>query len=87
MFVEVGKEGRIVLPKEIRERRGIGEKTRIIVRERQGEIVLIPVKRYVEPTRSLLGSVKVSEPIDDPKRLAREHAAKKALEGASGCDS
>ncbi|MCX6653993.1 MAG: AbrB/MazE/SpoVT family DNA-binding domain-containing protein [Candidatus Bathyarchaeota archaeon] len=83
MHVEVGKEGRIVLPKEIREKKEIEEKTRIIVRERQGEIVLIPVKRYAKPTQSLLGSVKVEEPVDDPKRLAREHAAKKALEGIS----
>ena len=81
MHVEVGKEGRIVLPKEIREKRQIEEKTRIIVRERQGEIVLIPMKRYSTPTQSLLGSVKVSTPIDDPKGLAREHAARKALEG------
>jgi AbrB family looped-hinge helix DNA binding protein len=84
MHVEVGKEGRIVLPKEIRERKEIEEKTRIIVRERQGEIVLIPIKRYSKPTQSLLGSVKVEEPVDDPKRLAREHAARKASEGITG---
>ena len=81
MHVEVGKEGRIVLPKEIREKKQIEEKTRIIVRERQGEIVLIPIKRYPKPTQSLLGSIKVTEPVDDPKRLAREHAARKASEG------
>jgi AbrB family looped-hinge helix DNA binding protein len=84
MHVEVGKEGRIVLPKEIREKKEIEEKTRIIVRERQGEIVLIPIKRYSKPTQSLLGSVKVEEPVDDPKRLAREHAARKASEGITG---
>jgi AbrB family looped-hinge helix DNA binding protein len=84
MHVEVGKEGRIVLPKEIREKKEIEEKTRIIVRERQGEIVLIPIKRYSKPTQSLLGSVKVEEPVDDPKRLAREHAARKASEGLTG---
>jgi AbrB family looped-hinge helix DNA binding protein len=87
MHVEVGKEGRIVLPKEIRENKEIEEKTRIIVRERQGEIVLIPVKRYTKPTQSLLGSVKIKEPVDDPKGLAREHAARKALEGIDECDS
>ena len=84
MHVEVGKEGRVVLPKEIREKKEIEEKTRIIVRERQGEIVLIPIKRYSKPTQSLLGSVKVEEPVDDPKRLAREHAARKASEGITG---
>ncbi len=84
MHVEVGKEGRIVLTKEIRAKKEIEEKTRIIVRERQGEIVLIPIKRYSKPTQSLLGSVKVTEPVDDPKRLAREHAAHKASEGITG---
>jgi AbrB family looped-hinge helix DNA binding protein len=87
MHVEVGKEGRIVLPKEIREKKEIEEKTRIIVRERRGEIVLIPVKRYTKPTKSLLGSIKPSETIDDPKTIAREHASKKALEGIGECDS
>ncbi len=87
MHVEVGKEGRIVLPKEIREKKEIDEKTRIIVRERQGEIVLIPVKRYTKPTQSLLGSINLIAPIDDPKRLAREHAAKKTLDGVNECDS
>ena len=50
------------------------------MRERQGEIVLIPIKKYKALTQSLLGSVKVTSPIDDPKGLAREHAARKALE-------
>jgi bifunctional DNA-binding transcriptional regulator/antitoxin component of YhaV-PrlF toxin-antitoxin module len=81
MHVEVGKEGRIVLPKEIREKKEIAEKTRIIGRERRGEIVLIPVKKYVKPTQSLLGSVKPLAPVDDPKSVAREHAMRKAVEG------
>ena len=76
-----------MLPKEIRDKKEIEEKTRIIVRERRGEIVLIPVKRYPKPTGSLLGSVKISEPLDEPKRLAREHAARKALEGIGERDS
>jgi AbrB family looped-hinge helix DNA binding protein len=80
MHVEVGKDGRIVLPKEIREKKEIEEKTRIIVRLREGEILLIPVKKYHNPTQSLRGSLKVKTPIDDPKAISREHAAKKALE-------
>ena len=87
MHVEVGKEGRIVLPKEIREKKKIDEKTRIIVRERQGEIALIPVKRYAKPTQSLLGSVNITKPIDDPKSLARDHAKRQAQEGINECDS
>ncbi len=79
MFVEVGKEGRIILPKDIRDRNDIEEKTRVIVRERNGEIVLIPVKKYDKPTDALAGSLSTQEPIDDPKELARRHAKEKAL--------
>ena len=87
MHVEVGKEGRIVLPKEIRQNKDIEEKTRLIVRERQGEIALIPIKKYEKPTQSLLGSIKTTTPIDDPKGQARRHVAEKALEGVKECDS
>ena len=73
MSVEIGKDGRIVLPKEIRERYGVAEKTRLIIRERGAEIVLTPVRTYDSPTEALFGSVKVTEPVDDPKGLARSH--------------
>lgn len=76
----MGKEGRILLPKEMREMKNIEEKTRIIVRERHGEIVLIPVRRYNSPTKALRGSVVVPAPVDDPKQVARAHAARRALE-------
>ncbi|MDP2900656.1 MAG: AbrB/MazE/SpoVT family DNA-binding domain-containing protein [Candidatus Bathyarchaeota archaeon] len=87
MFVEVGKEGRIVLPKDIRDRNNIEEKTRIIVRERKGEIILTPVKKYREPTNALLGSLPLEEPLDEPKELARRHVREKALERLDSCDS
>ncbi|MDP2900220.1 MAG: AbrB/MazE/SpoVT family DNA-binding domain-containing protein [Candidatus Bathyarchaeota archaeon] len=87
MFVEVGKEGRIVLPKDIRDRNEIEEKTRVIIRERNGEIILTPVKRYSEPTAALTGSLPLTEPIDDPKELARRHAREKALKRLDPCDS
>jgi len=87
MFVEVGKEGRIVLPKNIRDRNEIEEKTRVIVRERNGEIVLIPVKRYAKPTDALAGSLPTEEPIDDPKELARKHTREKALKRLEPCGS
>ncbi len=75
---KVGKKGCIVLPNELREKKEIEEKTRIIIRERNGEIILTPVKIYPKPTSSLLCSVKVPHPIDKPKQLAHEHAAKNA---------
>lgn len=87
MFVEVGKEGRIVLPKDIRDRNEIEEKTRVIIRERNGEIVLIPVKRYDKPTDALTGSLPLEEPLDDPKQLARRHAREKTFKRLDPCDS
>jgi len=78
--VEVGKHGRIVLPKEIRRKYGVEEKSRLIIREREGEIVLIPVRKYDRPTEVLYGSVKLEEPIDEPKRAAREHIKRKLIE-------
>ncbi len=80
MFVEVGKEGRIVLPKEIRDRNELEEKTRVIVRERNGEIVLIPVKKYDKPTEALFGSLILNELLDDPKAYARRHVRDKVME-------
>lgn len=80
MSVEVGKYGRIVLPKEIRERYGLGENSRLIIRERGGALILIPVRRYERPTEALYGSVELERPIDEPKKVAREHVRRKLVE-------
>ncbi|MCW3995485.1 MAG: AbrB/MazE/SpoVT family DNA-binding domain-containing protein [Candidatus Bathyarchaeota archaeon] len=80
MSVEVGKYGRIVLPKKIRKKYGIDEGFRLIVTEYNGRICLIPVKKYEHPTKALHGSVKVDKQIDDPKSLAREYIRKRLLE-------
>lgn len=80
LSVEVGKYGRIVLPKEIRERYGMGENSRLIIRERGGALILIPVRRYERPTEALYGSVELERPIDEPKKVAREHVRRKLVE-------
>jgi AbrB family looped-hinge helix DNA binding protein len=77
--VEVGRYGRITLPKEVRQRHGIREKTRIIIRERGSQIILIPVVTYENPTDALYGSVELSPPVDDPKEAARSYMREKAL--------
>jgi len=77
--VEVGRYGRITLPKDVRQRHGIREKTRIIIRERENQIILIPVATYENPTDALYGSVELSPPVDDPKATARAHIREKAL--------
>jgi AbrB family looped-hinge helix DNA binding protein len=80
MSVEVGKYGRIVLPKKIRKKYGLHEGFRLIVTESMGRICLIPVKMYEKPTEALYGSVKTKEPIDEPKKVARDFIRNKLLE-------
>jgi len=78
MDVVLDKSGRMVLPKETREKYGLGANSRLIIRENSGSITLIPVKKHDDPVGSLFGSIKLDTPIDDPKSVAREHARKQA---------
>jgi AbrB family looped-hinge helix DNA binding protein len=78
--VEVGKYGRIVLPKKLRKKYELHEGFRLIITESNGRICLTPVKIYEHPTEALFGSLKVSKPIDEPKSLAREYIRKKLAE-------
>mgnify|MGYP003857149535 CR=1 FL=1 len=80
MAVKVGKYGRIVLPKPLRQKYGINDGTRLIITEYMGHICLVPVKTYEKPTEALYGSVKLGTPIDEPKQLTREHIRKKLTE-------
>ena len=80
MSVEVGKYGRIVLPKRLRKKYDIQEGFRLIVTESMGRICLMPVKTYEKPTDALYGSLKLEKPIDEPKSLAREFIRKKLSE-------
>lgn len=81
--VGVGKYGRIVLPKEIRDKYGIDEGSRLIIRERCGEIVFVPVRKYDRPTEALHMSVYVEKPVEEPRRVAREHIKWKLVEELS----
>jgi AbrB family looped-hinge helix DNA binding protein len=80
MSIDVGKYGRIALPKQIRKKYCLNEGCRLIVTESMGRICLTPVKVYEKPTKSLFGSLKINEPIDEPKTLAREFMRKKLLD-------
>ena len=81
--VEVGKYGRIVLPKEVREKYCVSEGSRLIIREREGEIVLVPVARYERPSEALYGSVRLDKPLEEPKKVAREYVRRKLVEEMS----
>jgi hypothetical protein len=60
---------------------GVSERFRFIIRERDGEIVLLPVKRYERPTEALYGSIELEAPVDEAKRVAREHLRRKLVGG------
>jgi AbrB family looped-hinge helix DNA binding protein len=80
LSVEVGKYGRVVLPKQLREKYDVQEGFRLIVFDFRGRIVLVPVKTYEKPTQALYGSVRFEKPIEEPKRVAREYIRKKLSE-------
>lgn len=80
MSVEVGKYGRIVLPKRLRQKYGVHEGIRLIITEYAGHICLVPVETHEKPTEALYGSVDLAKPIDEPKQLAREYIRKKLVE-------
>lgn len=46
----------------------------------RGQIVLVPVKTYEKPTEALYGSVRLEEPIEEPKHVAREYIRNKLVE-------
>ncbi|MEM2841872.1 MAG: AbrB/MazE/SpoVT family DNA-binding domain-containing protein [Thermoproteota archaeon] len=80
MSAKVGKYGRIVLPKSVREKYQVKEGSRLIVYERRGEIALIPVISYSKPTEALYGSLKLEESVEEPKEVARKYIRKKLIE-------
>ena len=81
MSVVVGREGRVVLPKGLREKYRVREGSRLIVRDFGGRIVLIPVALYENPTEALHDSVRLKSSVEEPKEVARRHVRKKLLEG------
>ena len=80
MSMSVGREGRIVLPKAVREKHRVEEGSRLILREYGDQIVLIPISTHPKPTEALHASVKTGRPVDQPKEKAREHIRRKLME-------
>jgi bifunctional DNA-binding transcriptional regulator/antitoxin component of YhaV-PrlF toxin-antitoxin module len=77
MDVVIDKSGRMDLPKETMERYGLDSNSRLIIRENIGSIILIPVKKHLNPVDSLFGCIRVDAPIDEPKTQARNHIKKR----------
>jgi len=53
------------------------ESSKLIIRKRGSQIILIPIRRYEKPTDALYGSIKPEKPIDEPKKIARGHIKQK----------
>ena len=80
MSIEVGKYGRIVLPKKLRDKYRVKEGSRLIIRDYRGQISLTPITTYEKPTEALHNSVKAELPIEKPKETARTQVRKKLIE-------
>jgi AbrB family looped-hinge helix DNA binding protein len=87
LSVEVGKYGRFVLPKELREKYGVQEGSKLIVVGVEGQIVLVPVKTYEKPTEALYGSVKLEKLVEEPKRVAKTYIREKLSGDLESCGS
>jgi len=53
------------------------ESSKLIIRKRGSQIILIPVRRYKKPTEALYESIRPKKPIDEPKKIARGHIKQK----------
>ena len=80
LSVEVGRYGRIILPKDLREKYGVEEGSKLILRGIKGRSILVPVKTYEKPTDALYGSIRLEKPLEEPKDVARAHIRKKLTE-------
>jgi len=80
MSVAIGKYGRIVLPKKLRDKYNVKEGSRLIIREYKDQIILIPVTTYEKPTQALHGSIEVDRPIKEPKETARTYIRRRLIE-------
>jgi len=65
-----------ILPERL-ERYEMDESSKLIIRKRGSQIILIPVRRYEKTTEALYGSIKPEKPIDEPKKIARGHIKQK----------
>ncbi|QSG02000.1 AbrB/MazE/SpoVT family DNA-binding domain-containing protein [Natranaeroarchaeum sulfidigenes] len=78
-MVQVDAKGRIVLPKELRERLGIAPGTEVEVREEDGKAVVEPEpdpEQVIERMERLVGETGAEsdlKPLDDVAPSARRH--------------
>ena len=73
---EIDKRGRITIPKEDRERLGLTPGKRVLIREKDGSLV---IKRFISPEKfisELKGCITIKEHHIDPLKLKEIWGAK-----------
>jgi AbrB family looped-hinge helix DNA binding protein len=72
METRVSTRGRVTIPVEIRRRLGIRPGTRLIVREVDGQIVVMTMPSYVRSLRGVLKSKEMIERLREERRSEAE---------------
>lgn len=73
--MSITEKGQVVIPKELREKYGIGTDGEVIVTEIAGHIAVLPAPK--DPIMALKGSVKLTQPVADIVRELREAERKR----------
>jgi AbrB family looped-hinge helix DNA binding protein len=80
MEVSIGKQGRLVIPAELRRSLDIHEGDKLVVREEAGRLVLEKPEIIKQRLKSLLAHLPKERSIVDELIAERREAAKKELE-------
>jgi AbrB family looped-hinge helix DNA binding protein len=72
---EIQQGGRVKIPKNLREKFGLEEGTKVKFRAKGNKIEIEPPRRLT----SLIGIIREGVPSDDPKKIAREYAKSKIM--------
>jgi AbrB family looped-hinge helix DNA binding protein len=75
--VKINSRGTITLPKKIRDEAHLTDKTKILITERNGEIIIKPIQKISTLGGSLKSTKKLSdEKLDEIKHLAFQRTKK-----------
>jgi len=70
-------KGQITIPKRIREKLNLEPGDRVLFIEKEGGVVLVPVKNTLHDLRGSVKSRNNPEDFDDIRRTVKKHIAKK----------
>lgn len=79
--VNIGKQGRLVIPAELRKSLGIEEGDKLIAREEEGRLVLEKPEAVTKRLRALFAHIPKERSLADELIAERREAAKREMEG------